>query len=129
MDSELFNVTRTRTHARETHARAHVHASDLNSRTAPAQSTRYARYTASRVIKGNKSIAKTINLIYNSIHREGVNGLQKQTSIYLSESDKIKLETIKKVYEVDKMAEAVKIAISAEYDNIMKYATLKTLKL
>lgn len=55
--------------------------------------------------------------------------MQKQTSIYLSESDKIKLETIKKVYEVDKMAEAVKIAISAEYDNIMKYATLKTLKL
>lgn len=51
--------------------------------------------------------------------------MKNQTTIYLTDSDKQKLEKIKEVYDVDKMGEAIKIAINAEYTNIVKYQTLK----
>lgn len=47
--------------------------------------------------------------------------MEKQTTIYLSDKDKKRLDLIKEIYETSKNTDIIKILIKEEYDRIRKY--------
>ena len=50
--------------------------------------------------------------------------MKKQTTIYLSDKDKKRIERIKEVYEADTTTEVIKRLILEEFDRIEKYSNL-----
>lgn len=47
--------------------------------------------------------------------------MEKQTSIYLSEKDLIRLEKCKEIWETPKTSDIIKLLIKQEYERIKRY--------